>query len=436
MRVSLALLSALALLAVLAARPSSQAVSRVDRLEQWLTAIERHEPGSSDSPALTVGPWNADDLRWLWVDLTSVIRLMHDPRARGFLMPTQGQRVPAQFVYSESDLRRLRALAVREAPPRGETGGQRQDLVRASVNRLVKRGAVLHANIAMSTQAHTPPADWRPDLSGALSITFKDGDQTGIDNTARHWQTAGTLLNGVLPDPSRDEMVRLWYRATMALMHGRGELHPAHLERALQLFPADADLLFFNGCQHETLATPELQGVSRTFPREMNWTVGSERAELRQAETFFRRALAIAPDFAEARVRLGRVLGLLGRHAEAADQLRLVATPTDPLLAYYRAMFVGAEVEALGQPAEARTWYERAAALYPNAQSPLVALSQLAQRQADRPGATRALDQLFQLPADDDDRDDPWWAYHMAQGRDADARLAALYRVVPPAEAR
>jgi tetratricopeptide (TPR) repeat protein len=376
-----------------------------------------------------------DDLRWLWIDLHSVFTLMREPDARLFFMPAPGRSKPAQFVYSGSEMRRLIALASREAPGGRRNDVERQSRERASENRLLKRGAMLHTDVAM-VQTESLPTDRQPDLSGPLTIRFKDGRQIGIDDRSRHWETARTLLDAVVPDPSRDEMIRLWYRATIAQMHRRSQLHRAHLERALQLFPADADLLFFNGCQHERLATPEFQRVSRTFPREMQWTVGSERSELRQAETFFRRALAVTPAFAEARIRLGRVLGLQGRHAEAAEQLRLADTPADQLLAYYRAMFLGAEVEALGQLADGRTWYERAAALYPRSQSTLLALSQLAQREGDRPRATRALDLAFQLPADDEDRDDPWWTYHMAQGRDAEARFIALFRVIPPAEAR
>ena len=156
---------------------------------------------------------------------------------------------------------------------------------------------------------------------------------------------------------------------------------------------------------------------------------------MQQAERFFRRAIERGLHFDEARIRLGRVLGLQGRHADAVDQLR-AAAPADPLLSYYAAMFLGAEVEALARPAEARGWYERAAALYPRAQSPRLAISQLAQREADRPGAIRALEQAFQASAAGEDGDDPWWTYHTAQGRDANSRLAALYRLVPPERPR
>lgn len=65
-----------------------------------------------------------------------------------------------------------------------------------------------------------------------------------------------------------------------------------------------------------------------------------------------------------------------------------------------------------------------------------MALSQLAQREADRPGAIRAIERAFQQSAGDEDGDDPWWTYHTAQGRGAEARLAALSRVVPPVAAR
>jgi hypothetical protein len=420
------------LLAVLAARPSSQAVSRIDRLEQWMAAIERHEPGTFDPPAMTVRPWNSNDMRWLWIDLNSVIRLMRDPGVSLFFMTTPGQSTPTRYVYSGSDLRRLLTLALKEIPRRNETGVQRQDRARVSQNRLLKRGAVLHGDIAMLAEPQSAPADRRPDPSGSIRVQFMDGRRVGTDYIPSHWQTARTLLDAV-PVPSRDEMVNLWYRATNAQLQATFQINPTHNRRALELFPDDADLLFFAGCYHEVMATSQVQNVSRALPQEMTGVIGSERSELRQAERFFRRALSAASHFDEARIRLGRVLGLLGRHADAVDQLR-AAAPADPLLAYYAAMFLGAEVDALARPAEARGWYERAAALYPSAQSPLLALSQLAQREADRPGAIRTLEQALQFRADGDD--DPWWTYHTSQGRDVDTRLRAMYRAVPPGEAR
>ena len=163
------------------------------------------------------------------------------------------------------------ALAIKEIPPRIETDVQRRDRVRASENRLLKRGAVLHGDIAMLGEAHPAPTDRRPDPSGAISFQFKDGRRIGTDDIPSHWQTARTLLDA-LSVPSRDEMVIRWYQATTARLQLTLQINPTHIGRALELFPADADLLFFSGCYHEVLATTELQGLFRTLPREVNVT--------------------------------------------------------------------------------------------------------------------------------------------------------------------
>src|SRR5207247_8011220 len=106
----------------------------------------------------------------------------------------------------------------------------------------------------------------------------------------------------------------------------------------------------------------------------------------------------------------------------------LTSLPDDPLR-YYGELFLGAEEEALGHFDAARDGFERAAALFPSAQSPLIALSELAKRRGDRAGALAAIDRLFKLPpAGHDERDDPWWSYHTAQARNADQLLDALRR--------
>ena len=61
------------------------------------------------------------------------------------------------------------------------------------------------------------------------------------------------------------------------------------------------------------------------------------------------------------------------------------------------------------------------------AQSPLLALSQLARRYGDRGGALRAIDRLFALDeADRGEQDDPWWSYYVAQARDAEDLLETM----------
>jgi tetratricopeptide (TPR) repeat protein len=165
------------------------------------------------------------------------------------------------------------------------------------------------------------------------------------------------------------------------------------------------------------------------LPAGVTFALASSSWELREAEGFLRRAIEIKPDYSEARLRLGRVQGLLGRHAAAAKELReALASADEDLLRYYGELFLGAEEEALGRYDAAFDAYQQAAALYPTAQSPLLALSSLARRRGDRAGVLGALQQLFALPVEKPDRDDPWWAYHVEQARHADELLEQLCR--------
>ncbi len=81
-------------------------------------------------------------------------------------------------------------------------------------------------------------------------------------------------------------------------------------------------------------------------------------------------------------------------------------------LLYFAEMFLGSQEEALGHPTQARACFERAALLYPRAQSPRMALSQLLRRAGDRSGAQRELRILAEIPPNRREREDPWWDYY------------------------
>jgi tetratricopeptide (TPR) repeat protein len=246
-----------------------------------------------------------------------------------------------------------------------------------------------------------------------------------------HWEIAGFLLDQVVPSPGADAMVRDFYRATIAYLQRERKYEDGYLEHALKLFPEDATLLFLSGCQHEAFASPPIQSVARSVSLPYGVTLGVESpgVERRRAENFFRRALDVDPGFIEARLRRGRVLGLLGRHTEAAGELQqVIHTTEDPLLQYYAELFMGAEREALGQFDAARDSYERAADLNAGAQAPHLALSQLARRTGNRTAALRALRQVFDVGSSAGGADDPWWTYSVTAGRNAGDVLEALWR--------
>ena len=432
----------------------SKPPSRIERLQAWLAASERHTPGNADDLAGLFDAWRPEDFEWLSIDVNVVLGLMGDPKLETFFrMPegappspftagtrVEGRSTPIQVLYSRAELTQLRAIAKAAAARRGEDPGiDPQDRFARNKNRILKRGALLHTDAAMLALSGARPAASRPDSPlREITLFLPDGRQSGMGDDVGHWEIASRLLDKVTPDPARDGMVRSWYIATAAFLQSQAQLSPLHFTRALHLFEHDADILFLAGCLHEALAEPRVQVVMQraAIPRGVTFAVSSARVELRQAEGFFRKALDANPDLAEARIHLGRVLGLRGQRADAPAELRrAVSTVQDPLLLYYAELFLGDEAESLGDRDRARASYNRAAALYPRAQSPLLAISQLAKRDGNRDAARAAIDQLLTLSAEsaggnpgNNDRDDPWWTYGRSPGRTANALLADMRR--------
>jgi len=464
---ALALLLCVFLIAAAAPRVCAQrppfdpyvADARIDRLERWLKAVARHEPGTSDDEAVEVGSWAQPDLQLLWLDIDVLVTMMRHPGQLRFSIKLPSQRAPVDVHFTTAQLRRLRAMACAAV---GIVADRRclddkyavdrdAELLRLSAlatasraagdgdNFILRRGALLHADVAMRVAhdvvepASTPP----PFGPQRFKMQIADGRQTDFGQVAVHWEIARMALDAVKPPgtdqpaPGRDAMVRLWYRATAAWMQQVEDHDTVHLDHAREIFPADGDILFLSGAQHETYAGAQIQSAVQTavLPSGVSFAVESERGELRQAEGFLRRAVEVDPNHAEARLRLGRVLGLLGRHADAARELRQALASVDAeVLRYYGELFLGAEEEALAHYDAAFDAYQRAAVLYPTAQSPWLALSSLGHRRGDRAAAQQALQQLFDLPSDPLERDEPWWTYHVAQARNADDLLEALRR--------
>jgi tetratricopeptide (TPR) repeat protein len=149
-----------------------------------------------------------------------------------------------------------------------------------------------------------------------------------------------------------------------------------------------------------------------------------------EAERLFRRALQVDPSVVEVRVRLARLLDLRKRHEEAAAELKtaLAAHPTG-MVAFYAHLFAGRAAQALGGIDEAARHYEEAAALFPDAQSALLAGSQVALLGSDVPAALAPVQRLGAASAAF--TADPWWQYHLGAGRDADDLLTTLWASVP-----
>jgi hypothetical protein len=85
----------------------------------------------------------------------------------------------------------------------------------------------------------------------------------------------------------------------------------------------------------------------------------------------------------------------------------------DPQLQYYTSLYLGYEFTMLSRFNEAREQFERAAMLSPTAQSPLLALSQLAHNSNDSEGALLSIQRVFALPRDDFWKEDPWFTNNL-----------------------
>src|SRR5688572_8206709 len=387
---------------------------RMDRLRAWVAAVEQHQLGTDDAAARLIAAWpraHGDQLR---LDLRPVLILMRNPDATSFQTET-ATGIPRIIMYGDSDLEALRALAA-------------QALRRGDGNRVLTRGAMLHTDIALLVPGEGPAAT---PSAASFTLQFTDGRQLGVINASGHWEMARALLDSVTrpggrPDPGSDDIVRRWYQMTAAYLIAAAQLDSAHFAHAVELFPRDGEILMLAGAFHETLASPGVHEVidNARLPAGASLAVGSVREELRVAQDLFERALRATPDLAEARIRLGHVLGRLGRPADAVEQLTR-ARSDDRVLRYYAALLLGRELDAAGRRAEALTAYERAAAIYPSAQSPRLALSELAARAGERSVAAPA---ALAAIADTQDGEpaDPWWSYHTAAGRFVRARLSDL----------
>jgi tetratricopeptide (TPR) repeat protein len=395
--------------------PASPSKAWFERLQRWVAAVDAHAPGALDAHVLSAASLGQAELMGILADLMA----LRDRVVRARQRSERGV-LDREITYGG------RTLAVVEI--QRLLGLNDDEALAGDLNRLVKRGAMLHTDVA----CFDPPSARPTDVSSDRQVVeFEDGRFVGYDQNPIHWDFARRLLDLVKPRASDDEEVRAWYLATGRLMRRQYWFAYSlpHLARARQVFEDDASIQFLSGCLHEALASARVQSFLRSsWPRPSG--AQSADKELGRAESFFRRAIEISPVFAEAHLRLGRVLEVRGHYAEAADALRRALEGTfEPAPRYLGALFLGEAEQALGHREAAEAAYSQALGLYPDAQSVHLALSQLARRRGDRAGALAAAERLFALKGDERSRRDPWWDYGNAAWQPHDTLLLDMWGV-------
>jgi hypothetical protein len=287
-----------------------------------------------------------------------------------------------------------------------------------------------------------------PTTQSALNT---DAEYGSVTTNNWNWTFARSLLDLVQPNPSNDPFVGTWYHTTTAFMMGQGAFGEAlgQLARGAALLPDDARVLFDHACFFEEAGLPREQALltdddllamrlARSGSRIRNPPTVSPMAAFvglrpveevnAEAERLFRRAIEMDPTMVEARVRLARLLEIRKRYAEA-DALLTTALETsrDPWVTFHAHLFAARADHALGKNDLAAAHIRAALALFPNAQSALMAQSELALFTADPTSALTPIRLLASMPADTDQRSDPWWLYPVGAGRNAQRLLAEMW---------
>ena len=223
--------------------------------------------------------------------------------------------------------------------------------------------------------------------------------------------------------------IRDWYLLVVSQFATLGQLQSlrSHIDAGLARFKDDPELLLARGTLHEQMAESTVVDRSLLTRIYTPSLAARWRLDLYDARDDYARAGRGAGAPAEARLRWGRVEGILGNAKSARAALAEVAgSDAPPYLRYLGHLFRAELLEQADDAAGARTAYESALQLWPGANAPKLALSRLAAAAGDLVLARQWLARSFAEASPE--RTDPWWDYLHGQSWRGDDRLASFRR--------
>jgi tetratricopeptide (TPR) repeat protein len=354
-------------------------------------------------------------------------------------MDVETARAVARQLIDDTDrdmveLRRLKA-ASKEAP----TEGLENELKRERVRRM-------RLTLLVHTEAAVRAIDVKA-LGGQLTLAREAAgrlrrleDESVADGPLNiRVKEAGAAAPSPMPSqvqgpsPVRPEweatklFLRDWYLVVASRLQSadQPEQLKRHVREGLELLTDEPELLLTRGTISESEAAAAV--VDRSVAGEIYTSdyVHRWRQYMSGAGGDYEAAARRQPDLHEATLRWGRVNALLGDRKAARRAFDDVAASGAPAqLRYMAQLFLADLAEREQQPDHARAAYEAALALFPTAQAPMLALSQLCDSAGESECARRWLSQS--MAATGRGRLDPWWAYLRGQAWIAEQRLAAF----------
>jgi tetratricopeptide (TPR) repeat protein len=229
-----------------------------------------------------------------------------------------------------------------------------------------------------------------------------------------HLRIAETLVTSLPSNrPSTPVFQQRWYALAASLFLSNADPQGAKsvAERGVRRFSRSPQLVMLLGIASEMAAHQLDSECSRPRCEARGTRTGSAiAAMLGAAEGHYRRALEFDGTFAEARLRLGRILFLQDKRKPAREELEAIANGADDVrLQYLAHLFLGELDKDEGNLVAASREYAAAMKAAPEYQTPYVALSFIEQMLGQTTRARETLD-VMTGPLHTD-TDDPWWAY-------------------------
>lgn len=260
--------------------------------------------------------------------------------------------------------------------------------------RFLTRALILHTDLAI-VQRQAAERGALGAIAGVSSGSFllEDGSAAGRRQGSPHWSVAMRIAvilaawrdpdahPDAPPDPESRRIALSWFHTVNALFLHWAEGTLRYVDTGLRYYPDDAGLHLYRGTVHQMYADGRVQQF-RSRNAEVRGASGAPQAasvELARAETDLRRALALDPTRAEARIRLAHVVGDRGQPGEAIALAQEALRGTvPPFFEVYATLILGRNLARAGRLDEARAAFDRAAVLAPTAQAPRVGQSQVA----------------------------------------------------------